>query len=74
MRIVAVRDGDILEAYRLGGRTFKCFPPSTNTADEAVEFERVEDAAAFLCKNKGWGIRMNPGSGIIYRNLQVHLD
>ncbi len=62
------------EAYRVGGTVYKCYPVSTNTVDEAREFAKLEDAAVFLIRNRGWGIRMNPGSSIIYDNIVIDLS
>jgi hypothetical protein len=74
MQIRAITNGVERAAYKLSGKVYKCFPPSSNRASTAREFDCIEDAAAFLCRNRGWGIRMNPGSAIIYDNIVIHLD
>jgi hypothetical protein len=74
LRILSHKNGAWKEAYKVGGRTFKCFPPSTNLASQAEEFEKVEDAAVFLLRNPSWGIRMNPGSAIVYNNITISRD
>lgn len=73
MRIYAVTNGVEKEAYRLSGTHFKCFPRSDNEVANAREFATIEEAAIFMIKNPGWGIRMNPGSGIIYNGIQIEL-
>jgi hypothetical protein len=73
MRIIATTDGVERVAYKLGGKVFKCFPPSSNLAADAREFQTIEAAAIFLCSSPGWGIRMNPGSAIIYDNIAIML-
>lgn len=74
MRIWAITDGIEKTAYKMGGKAFKCFPSSKNIKDHAVEFADIRAAAIFLLQNEGWGIRMNPGSAIIYRNINISLD
>ncbi|GGE23383.1 hypothetical protein GCM10011390_48520 [Aureimonas endophytica] len=74
MRIWANTKGVQKEAYLLHGSRFKCFPPSTNHVASAKEFATVEGAALFLLQNPGWGIRMNPGSAIIYDGINIALD
>lgn len=71
MRITAVTNGVPREAYKVNGAAYMCFPPSSNLKSTAVEFTDIEDAAIFLIKNKNHGIRMNPGSAIIYNNLII---
>ncbi|MER9233980.1 hypothetical protein NKI56_18070 [Mesorhizobium sp. M0622] len=73
MRIYAVTNGVEKEAYRLSGAHFKCFPRSDNGVANAREFATIEEAAIFMIKNPGWGIRMNPGSAIIYNGIQIEL-
>lgn len=73
MRIVAIVDGVAKEAYRLGGTHYKCFPRSDNEVANAKEFATIEEAAIFMIRNPGWGIRMNPGSAIIYNGIQIEL-
>jgi hypothetical protein len=72
MRIVSTKNGTTQKAYKVSGKAYKCFPQSINTLDEAKEFEQIEDAAVFLINNPTWGIRMNPGVAIIYRNIEIH--
>lgn len=57
-------------AYRIGG-VYKCFPPSENENTHAQEFSTIQEAAIFLIQNPSWGIRMNPGSAIKYRDIQI---
>ena len=45
---------------------FKCFPASCNDASMARNFDTEAEAAAFLKANPSWGIRMNPGSAIVF--------
>ena len=71
MKIVADVNGSRREAYKVGGLAFKCFPSGTNLKDKAKEFATVEEAAAFLKRNPSWGIRMNPGSAIIYDGIRL---
>ena len=73
MRIWALIDGIEKEAYKINGN-FDCYPISTNEKREARIFTTVEDAAIFLLSNPAWGIRMNPGSAIVYRGIQISRD
>lgn len=69
-----VRNGGIeQEAYKVGGQGYDCYPPSTNTKANAETFATIEEAAVFLIEHPGWGIRMNPGTAIIYDNIQISL-
>jgi hypothetical protein len=61
------------EAVPVNG-VYKCFPKSENERRLAREFTSLEDAAAFLCSNPTWGIRMQPGSAIIYRDIVIERD
>ncbi len=45
---------------------FKCFPVSCNDAAKARNFDTEAEAASFLKSHPSWGIRMNPGSAIIF--------
>jgi hypothetical protein len=74
MRIVARKNGSQQEAYKLHERVYKCCPRSNNKADSAQEFATIEEAAIFLIKHPGWGIRMNPGSAITYDGISILLD
>jgi hypothetical protein len=74
LRILAFKDGNWKEAYKVGGTVYKCFPRSTNLAEQAEEFEKIDDAAVFLIRNPDWGIRMNPGSAIVYNNITISRD
>lgn len=71
MRIYADTLGKRQEAYKVGGRAYKCFPPSSNTLANAIEFTDIRDAAVFLLQNPDWGIRMNPGSAIKYQDIVI---
>jgi len=69
-----------------GGRpdpTYRCFTKTrardengklSNQVVNETPFQRVEDAAQFLINNPGTGIRMQPGSRVMYRNIVVALD
>jgi hypothetical protein len=71
MRIFAEVNGTRREAYKVGGVSYKCFPPGSNMASDAREFSTIEEAAKFLQAHSGWGIRMNPGSAIVYKNIKI---
>lgn len=70
MKIVADVNGTRREAYKVGGVAFKCFPSGTNLSKNAEEFATVADAAEHLRLNPSWGIRMNPGSAIVYGGIR----
>lgn len=74
MRIWAITDGVEKEAYLVDGAAYLCFPKSSNIRATARQFTDIRDAALFLISNPGWGIRMNPGAGIIYRGINIYLD
>lgn len=74
MRIWAVTSGVEREAYLVGGAAYRCFPKSSNLSYSARDFADIKEAAAFLLSNPGWGIRMNPGSAIIYDGINIALD
>ncbi len=71
MKIRSGKGASAQEAYKVGNRFYKCFPISNNVVVNAKEFESIEDAAVFLIQNPTWGIRMNPGSAIIYKNIEI---
>jgi hypothetical protein len=71
VRIWATVDGVEKQAYKVDGVGFDCYPPSTNLKANAETIESIEDAAVFLLKNMTWGVRMNPGSAIIYRGIHI---
>jgi hypothetical protein len=74
VRIWSITNGVEREAYRVGGVAYKCFPKSSNISDDAREFSEIEEAAKFLVDNPGWGIRMNPGTAIIFDGINIALD
>ncbi|MCZ4271100.1 hypothetical protein [Maritalea porphyrae] len=54
---------------------FVCGLKKKNTEDsEYVEFQKIEDAATWLCNNPTWGIRMNPGWSLIHRDIVIDRD
>jgi hypothetical protein len=53
---------------------YQCFPKSENSRGKAVRFSTIEKAAAFLCENTDWGIYMNPGGALIYRDIVIERD
>lgn len=71
MRIWALVEGTEREAYKVGDSGYDCYPTSTNEKSAARSFALIEEAAIFLLTNPTWGIRMNPGSAIIYRGIQI---
>lgn len=70
LHIYAVVNGVRRDAHRHSDGTFKCYPRSSNLASNATTFSDIREAAAFLILNPDWGIRMQPGSPIIYENIQ----
>ena len=71
MRIVQRSTGQ--EAATVDG-LYQCFPKAENNRGKAVRFSTLEKAAAFLCENPEWGIYMNPGGAIVYRDIVVDRD
>lgn len=45
-----------------------------NSKSRYEKFDRIEDAAAWLCANPDWGVRMNPGWSLIHRDLVIDRD
>ena len=74
MRIIAKTNGQLREAYRVGGLAYKCYPPGSNLDKDSKSFETLDEAALFLCRNPTWGIRMNPGAAIIFKGKAILLD
>lgn len=70
-RIFADVRGRRREAYKVGGLVYKVFPSGSNLARDAKEFSTIAEAAQFLQRNPGWGIRMNPGAAIIFNDIQI---
>jgi hypothetical protein len=70
LRIWAETNGVKRRAYKVGGLTYDCYPPSANEKTKGKSLHTIEEAAAFLTSHPGWGIRMNPGTAIIYSNIQ----
>lgn len=70
MRIWAIVKGIEKEAYPIDG-SYDCYPASTNEKSAARSFVLLEEAALFLLTHPTWGIRMNPGSAIIYRGINI---
>ena len=53
---------------------FVCGPKGRNkTSDERV-FSTLREAAAFLCENESWGIRMNPEWDLVFRDIVIERD
>jgi hypothetical protein len=71
VRIWAITNGVQRRAYKVGGLTYDCYPPSANEKTVAKSFHTIEEAAEFLRGHPGWGIRMNPGTAIIFDNIQI---
>lgn len=71
IEIFAIVNGSRRVAHRHEDGLFKCFPKSTNEVEHARCFSDLRDAAAFLVLNPDWGIRMEPGSPIIYEDIQI---
>jgi len=53
---------------------YQCFPNTERNRGTAVRFSTIEKAAAFLCENPEWGIVMNPGGELVYRNITIERD
>jgi hypothetical protein len=70
-QIYAIVDGSRRDAHRHSDGSFKCFPNSCNLAYEAKSFTDLRETAAFLTQNPDWGIRMQPGSSVIYEGIQI---
>lgn len=58
------------EAATLDG-LYQCFPSTENNRGKAVRFSTIEKAAAFLCENPDWGILMEPGGEVVYRDVII---
>ena len=71
MRII--KHGTDQQAVPVDG-LFQCFPKNENNRGNAVRFSTIEKAAAFLCENPEWGIYMNPGGALIYRDIVIERD
>ena len=71
MRII--QSGTEKAAATLDG-LYQCFPATENNRGKAVRFSTIEKAAAFLCENPDWGILMEPGSEVVYRDIVVERD
>lgn len=71
MRIV--RKGTEQAAAPVDG-LYRCFPKSEDNRGTSVRFSTVERAAAFLCENPEWGIEMEPGGVIVYRDIVIERD
>ena len=68
-----VKAGGEQSAAQVNGY-FQCFPKSEHNRGKAVRFSSITSAAAFLCENPEWGIYMNPGEAIVYRNILIERD
>lgn len=69
MKVEAMTGGRLRRPHLYRDGMYRCFPRSENRKPFAKGFATVEDAAAFLMSNAGWGIRMREGYAIIYRAL-----
>lgn len=45
-----------------------------NSLSKYEYFRTLEEAAAWLCTNSDWGIRMNPGWSLIHRDIVIDRD
>jgi hypothetical protein len=71
MEIYANNNGVRVDAHRFEDGSFKCFPKGCNLVSNAKRFSEIREAAAFLVQNPEWGIRMNPGTPIIYEGITI---
>jgi hypothetical protein len=71
MELYAIVEGVRRKALQHEDGTYKCFPKNTNTVDDARIFNDLRDAAIFLLRNPEWGIRMTPGSAILYEDIHI---
>ena len=71
MEVYAHVNGARRDAHRHEDGLFKCYPKGTNLVDTARCFSDLRDAAVFLVQHPAWGIRMQPGSAIIYEGIQI---
>ena len=53
---------------------YQCFPQTDRNRGTAVRFSTIERAASFLCENPEWGIQMDPGGELVYRNIVIERD
>ncbi len=68
-----IKAGSEQSAAQVNGY-FQCFPKSEHNRGKAVRFSSISGAAAFLCENPEWGIYMNPGEAIVYRDILIERD
>ena len=68
-----VRRGTDQQAAPVDG-LYQCFPKSENNRGKSVRFSTIEKAAAYLCDNLDWGIFMEPGSEVVYRDIAIERD
>lgn len=73
MKIVQLGTGMVAEPRKRDGQ-FVCGPKGNNLTRAEKAFCNVESAAAFLCENPEWGIRMNPEWDLVYRNISIQRD
>jgi hypothetical protein len=71
LEVFAIVDGTRRDAHKHDDGLFKCYPRSSNLVASARCFSELRDAAAFLVQHPEWGIRMQPGSPIIYEGIQI---
>lgn len=71
MEVYAVVGGARRDAHQHEDGLFKCYPKGSNLVADARCFSALRDAAAFLVLHPDWGIRMEPGSPIIYEGIQI---
>ncbi len=71
MRII--KAGSEQSAEQVNGY-YQCFPRSENNRGTAVRFSTIEKAAAFLCENPEWGIHMEPGAELVYRDIVIERE
>lgn len=73
MRIVQNGTGMVAEPRKRDG-LFVCGPKNNNQKSAERTFGTVEEAAAFLCTNADWGIRMNPEWDLVFRSIVIERD
>jgi hypothetical protein len=73
MKIVQLGTAMVAEPRKRDGR-FVCGPKNSNLTSAEKTFHNVEIAAAFLCENPDWGIRMNPEWDLVFRNISIERD
>ena len=73
MKIFHIGTGMVAEPRKRDG-VFVCGPKNNNSIAAERTFATPAEAAAFLCANLEWGIRMNPEWDLVYRNIIIERD